>query len=349
MLRRSGHFPSADFHHAIFGTAMIAVRSKNFLLTSLFFATLILTLIPVIAAPLTGFALTYHQFILVIGLIGNAHVGMTLWFFLGDSRYKEIIRENRFQYVALPLISIAIAFALFTYYPKGIWPYFTVHYAWLMWHFGRQNFGIYAFVAAGNKSGPVTSVERQYFNLLPIAIIPKVLTLYPDVGFTGHWAKVAVNVTIAMSVASAALAVWIYATEANVRKDWQRSLALFMGLFFFLPAMLSSNPGIALSFFAHPVQYVIMMLYLAADRKQSYQMLRVTCLFFTGIVLWAALTYFQVVAMPVFFALAYGITQAHFIVDMGLWKLKLPKQRAAILESYDFLFNPDAAKLRGAS
>jgi hypothetical protein len=323
---------------------MVAVRSKNFLLASLFFATLIPTLIPVVMAPVAGFQLTYQQFLLVIGVAGNAHVGMTAFFFMGDKRYKEIINEDRWRYIALPLISIAAAFALFSYWPKGIWPYFVVHYAWLMWHFGRQNFGIYSFVAAGNRSGPISQAERQYFNLLPISIIPKVLTLYPDVGLTGIYAQAANYLSAAMSIGCAGLAIWIIASETKVREDWQRMLALLMGFLFFAPAMLSSNPAIALSFFAHPVQYIIMMLYLAADRKQRFQMLRVALLFFSGISLWAVLTYFQAVSMPMFLAIAYGATQAHFLVDAGLWRLKLPKQRAAILESYDFLFAPSPAK-----
>ena len=66
---------------------MIAVRSKNFLLASLFFATLIPTLIPVVMAPVAGLQLTYQQFLLVIGVAGNAHVGMTAFFFMGDKRY----------------------------------------------------------------------------------------------------------------------------------------------------------------------------------------------------------------------------------------------------------------------
>jgi hypothetical protein len=327
---------------------MIEVRSKPFLLTSLFLATLVPTLIPVIAVPITGLQLTYSQFLLVIGVIGNAHVGMTAFFFLGDARYKTIIRENRFRYIGLPLISIAFAFVIFGFWPKGVWPYFCVHYAWLMWHFGRQNFGIYSFVAAGNRSGPVSQTERQYFNLLLISIVPKVMTLYPEVGLTGTLAQISNNLTIAMCLVCAALAVWIIATESNVRKDWQRTTALLMGFFFFLPTMLSSNAAIALTFFAHPVQYVIMMLYLAADRKQSFQMLRVALLFLTGITLWAVLTYFQPFAMPVYLAIAFGVTQAHFLVDAGLWKLKLPKQRAAILESFDFLFTDGAQKPKPA-
>jgi hypothetical protein len=51
------------------------------------------------------------------------------------------------------------------------------------------------------------------------------------------------------------------------------------------------------------------------------------------------LTYLSGSFALAFLALTYGITQAHFVIDAGLWKMKQPKQRAAILESYDFLFS----------
>lgn len=102
------------------GKAVVAARSKNFLLTSLFLATIVPTVLPAIFVPLTGFHLTWAQFVIVIGVIGNAHVGMTAFFFMGDNRYKAIIEENRWRYIALPVISIAFAFLIFAIWPKGI-------------------------------------------------------------------------------------------------------------------------------------------------------------------------------------------------------------------------------------
>jgi hypothetical protein len=67
---------------------MLTVRSENFLIASLFLGTLVPTLTPVIFALVASLWLTYRDFVLVIGAIGNVHVRMTAWFFMGDDRKK---------------------------------------------------------------------------------------------------------------------------------------------------------------------------------------------------------------------------------------------------------------------
>jgi len=234
---------------------------------------------------------------------------------------------------------IALAFAVFSSNPDGVWPYLTAHYAWLLWHFGRQNFGIYAFDAASNKSGQITKLERLYFSALPIAVIPKAVVLYQQNSFP-EWVSAAANgLSMALSLACAGLGLWILRT---ITCDRQRVIALLLGFVFFLPTMISSNSAIALTFYGHPLQYIIMMMYLAGDRKQGMPLQRFGVLLLVGFAFWAGLTALSGSYSVTFLALTYGITQAHFVVDAGLWKLKLPKQRAAILESYDFLFEPEA-------
>src|SRR5208283_1048785 len=91
-----------------------------------------------------------------------------------------------------------------------------------------------------------------------------------------------------------------------------------------------------------PLQYIVMMLYLAGDRAQGQTLLRVGAVLVTGVGLWAVLRYTQSLT-PVYLALAYGFTQAHLLIDAGAWKLKLPRQRAIIGDSFDFLLHPPAA------
>jgi hypothetical protein len=67
---------------------MITVRSKNFLIASLFLGTLVPTLAPAIFAPVASLQLARRDFVLVIGAIGNVRVRMTRWFFMGDDRKK---------------------------------------------------------------------------------------------------------------------------------------------------------------------------------------------------------------------------------------------------------------------
>ncbi len=286
---------------------MTTVRSKNFLFGVLFLVTGGLTLLPAIVVPFVNLQLSWAQFVLLIGVIGNMHVGMTGFFFVGDARYKAMIADAPLWYVGFPLLLIAVAFFVFAVWPDGIWPYFLIHYPFLMWHFGRQNFGIYSFVAGANQSGPISQLERTYFNLLPLSILPKILTLYPNTGLSGRYTTLANALTLAMISICIGLAALIIIREKNIRRDKQRAIALLMGLAFFLPTAFSSNSAIALTFFAHPAQYVVMMIYLAGDRKQGSIVVRLGLLAATGFGLWAVLTFFHTAAMPIFLALSYGV------------------------------------------
>lgn len=315
---------------------MIELRSKNGLFLSLFTITVVMIALPQIFAPSTH--PTWIQFVVLVGVIGNAHVGMTAFFYLGDKRYKPILASEPWRYFWLPIALMGLAIVLFLYSEQGFWAYFMAHYAWLLWHFGRQNFGIYSFVAVGNKSGPVTQLERYYFGLLPIAAVLKAWTMYSQIGLTGPIVPALLSLSYALFAVCGGMLAAILVLQPNVRQDWQRVTALLLGFAFFAPTIISDNPAVALTFFAHSAQYVIIMLYLAGDRKQGSLMLRYAILLFSGLSLWAFLTTLQPWLLPLYLAVTYGISQAHFLIDAGVWRLKMAPQRAIVAESFDFLF-----------
>jgi hypothetical protein len=324
---------------------MVVLRSKNTLLAILFIGTVIPIILPVVFVPLTNFQPSWDWFIFMIGILGAAHVGTTSFFYIGDRRYKSVIADDRWRLLWLPAILMIGAFLVFAINSQGFWLYFALHYAWLIWHFGRQNFGLYSFVAGANRSGPPTSAERFYFNLLPVAAIPKALTLYTQVAVPALITPTLELISVILTLACAVLFTWIVLMTPGVRTDWQRIVSLILGFAFFLPTIVSSNPAIALTFFAHPIQYIVMMVYLAGDRKQGRTIFRISVLLVSGIGLWGILTYLQNSGtIAVYSALVFGITQAHILIDSGAWKLKVPKQRAIITESYDFLFRQPPAE-----
>lgn len=324
------------------GMRDLSPRKKNTLFLALAVVTFIPTALPAIVVPFTAFQPSWTQFVFLIGILGNVHVGMTGFFYLGDRRYRSILAGSVLRFFILPLVCVSVAFVLFAWWPKGIWPYFAIHTAWLLVHFGRQNFGLYSFVAAGNRSGAVSSLERAFFSLLPIAAIPKAWTLYSEIGVGPNW----VPWLDCLSIGLAAVCVVMLGLMLSRRALWadpQRVTALILGTAFFAPTVVSSNPAIALTFFAHPLQYIIMMLYLAGDRRQGRMAVRFGLLIATGIGLWGLLSYTQSTLTTAFLALSYGLTQAHLLIDAGVWRLRQPAQRAIIADSFDFLFRKPPA------
>ena len=313
----------------------MSLRHKNALFLLLGLVTAIPTILPAVAASATSIRPGWQEFVLLLGFLGNAHVGMT-FFFVAEPRYRPILRDNLLRYFWLPSLCMGGTLTLFLFSPKGFWLYFLFHYAWLLWHFGRQNFGLYAFVANANRSGAPTLIERAFFSLLPVAAIPKALTIYPDIGL-GEIIPWLVGVSWALAFLCGGLLLAIL-RDRRIRADWQRCLALALSVGFFLPTLLSSDPAVALAFFAHPLQYIVMMLYLAGDRKQGRLLPRFAWLVTTGVALWAAIHFTQGPFAGLSLALAFGVTQIHILVDAGVWRLALAPQRRIVADSFDFLF-----------
>jgi hypothetical protein len=315
------------------------LRDRNAFFNMLFLVTAIPIALPLIYVPSFGVTPNWNQFLFFVGVIGNVHVGMTAFFFLGDKRYLPIIRSRPWLYVWAPLASIALGFAMYAYDKDGFWLYVAANYCWLLWHFSRQNFGLYALLLSSSRSVPADGIERRLFDLLPVAGSLHALTLLPMFGLSGAAIPILRSIAyVVMLVCTGMLGVVLM--RSNVRNDGRRVMALLLAYAFFLPAVLSENPSIALTFFAHPMQYIVVMTYLAGDRRQGNLVLRLGLLVTCGAVLWLSITFLTAHALAMGLALAIGVTQAHFLIDSGLWRLKEHAQRSIIQESFDFLFQP---------
>jgi len=286
------------------------------LLWALFLATAIPTAVPVILVLGFDFTVQPTWIMATMGLLGMMHTGATGFF------YTE--RRDMGRMVWMPLGFIALAAFVFSLDPAGFWPYLAVHYIWLLWHLGRQNFGLYALVAGG-----ASDAERFYFDLVAVAAIPAAMTLYIP-GALSPEVAVFLRILSYLLMAYAAL-IFLALSAYYVRMQWRtpgrywirrlspfrRVVALFLGMAFWLPTVIGTHPALALTWFAHPIQYLVMVAWVSG-RKSALD-LAVAGGYAVG--LWALLTGLQSAgALLVFSALAYGVTQAHFLIDGDVWK-----------------------------
>jgi hypothetical protein len=275
-------------------------RPPNSLLWALLLASTIPTAVPVILVAGFDFTVQPAWIMAGMGFLGMAHTGSTGFFYTEE--------HDRRRMIWVPLGFIALAAAVFALDPAGFWPYLAVHYIWLMWHLGRQNFGIYALVAGG-----ASEAERFFFDLLAVAAMPAMLTLY----IPGAIALDAAAFLRVLSLLLMAYAVVIFGflCFANLG-DWRKLIALFLGLAFWLPTVIGTNPAVALTWFAHPFQYLIMVAWVSGRR--GWVELAVAAGYALG--LWALLTgLYSAGALLAFSALTYGISQAHFLIDGEVW------------------------------
>ncbi len=280
------------------------MRLPNSLLWALLLATVIPTALPVILVAGFDFQVQPAWIMATMGFLGMTHTGSTGFF------YTE--RHDRRRMIWLPLGFIALASAVFALDPAGFWPYLAVHYIWLLWHLGRQNFGLYALVTGG-----ASEAERFYFDLLPVAAMPAAMTLYIPAALSPDAAAfLRVLSLLLMAYAVVIFAALLWAMIGN-SGGWRKSAALFLGLAFWLPTVIGTHPALALTYFAHPFQYLIMVAWVSGRRGALGLALGAGC----AIGVWALLTGLQSVgALLAFSALAYGISQAHFLIDGEVWR-----------------------------
>ncbi|MEQ1672994.1 MAG: hypothetical protein ABL893_19250, partial [Hyphomicrobium sp.] len=79
-------------------------------------------------------------------ILSSMHVALTLYFYL-DKEYQGYIKDHKAFYIYFP-VAVILSCGLFTLaFGKTGVVYLTIFYhAWLLFHYGRQNFGLMAFV-----------------------------------------------------------------------------------------------------------------------------------------------------------------------------------------------------------
>lgn len=259
--------------------------------------------------------------------LGTPHVATTLVFYL-DREMRPILAEDRMRSVWLPLASIPVVWLAFGALDSGPREVVLIGYvAWQLHHVGRQNLGMFSFVCMARGLRGPSDRERLVFRYAGWAGIAGFLpTIGVDVLSTG-----ALRVLAGVLVAAAA----VEAVKAQPT-DPVRAGALGMGVLFFVPLVVFTNPVAATVGFsaAHGAQYLLMMGYLRNGRGTGAA--AVTALVVLG--LWVAggwaLEAMQNGPVP---GLALALAGAHFAADARLWKAKRPSQRAYMARRFPFL------------
>ena len=99
--------------------------------------------------------------------LANAHIAITAYLYF-DKKFVTIIKNNKKRYILAPIAIVLLSGFSFSIIPNNYsFFWLAVYFVWQNWHFGRQNFGLYALVAASETPDQkVTSVERFLINFV---------------------------------------------------------------------------------------------------------------------------------------------------------------------------------------
>jgi hypothetical protein len=312
----------------------------------------VVTLIPVpIFAVLSG--LPTHKWA-VSGLdalffISLAHVGLSGFFWI-DHRYRKLMTARpRQYYLNAVLIAIVAVGGAAIYGSPFVVALYVIQYFWNTWHFAMQNWGVMCMTALGTESPKPGRAEKCicYLGVLGGGL-GFVSTLdgwrfLEHASLPGYW----------ITLGAVALSLFVAARQVSTRVHPIRIAVTLATGAFFLPIFLFP-PGVGTVAVGamHAAQYIVIMVTLASDRKQGVTRLRIGCL---------------VLLVPVYLSIYLALTNDalwgdwiqsarslmsailiwHYIVDAGLFRLSQPGQRAAIRQSFPFLFSARSGAATG--
>ena len=319
----------------------------NFFFTLLLIATLFPILFVPFATPFRAKATSIDGVFDLLFLLSTMHVGLSA-FFYSDKMYRSVTVEKWGYYIAFPLIVIVLLGGIAMTFPTSGIIYIVIFYhAWLLFHYGRQNYGILAFVAAATQTGRPLAFEKIALHLAPIGGILasySVLAQAKDSVLSGqlnllfNLGAILTFIAIVCAVIGAGMAL---RSHGNLR----RPLTLLIMSCFFVPTFFFSNFTQAIMGYAiaHAVQYFVFMTFLAAGTKNRPPIMSLFVLLFSMLAVWIIILitreksifgeYQNFVA-----GAAIGLVIWHFIMDAGFWKLSVPWQREQVRQRLDFLF-----------
>ncbi len=279
-------------------------------------------------------------------LLSTMHVGLTGFFFI-DKEYRDFaLQKNKLYYVYFPLLTIFSCSLISGATSGDLYPYvFIFYHAWLLYHFGRQNYGILAFSLAAQKLRPIR-LEKLSFYFISYAGILKaygIVNQFMDSSFGPYYFFVNYLAYIFLFVAIFIAIIPCYQKWRG--KNYLPSLFIFIGMIFYAPVFIFDNYSQAVMSFAvaHAVQYFIFMFFLSAGSNeekailQIIQLVLVMMFIFIFILISRESNLFGLYKHYVMGG-ALGLIMWHFIMDAGFWKMSQNWQKGQIKQRFGFLF-----------
>lgn len=312
------------------------------------------------AATVTGLASVKAIFL----FLGTAHVPATLFFYT-DEEFRPIIKEHRLRYIYVPIFLTIITGFLFAFSGLTATAFLLLAYwSWQAFHYGRQNWGMYAFASIAETTKPPTFEERLAidagtllaiagtFKILGTAVAP--VYLHRTFDFLYRFGFIAFIGVFIFSV--------VVYTKFFKQTTILKTIFFFTSVFFFLPIFVSTDNNVAfLSYaMAHGLQYIVFMSVVSATATASEEprgarlsyksMLKLAgFLLIVGFAFWRVgdLRQMEMVKdswsyshlADFLFGAVLGATMSHFVIDADAWRLRMAKQRAYMSRRFYFVFD----------
>lgn len=300
----------------------------------------------------------------------GAHQVTTIYFYF-DRLTIPVIRANLRVYVVTPILISLCCFSLMYTYGNLLKPYLLAFLsAWTIYHYQKQNVGIFALTSPLFNSTYMSPREKQ---LIILSGISGILafgdpvgnpwfqnTFMEPLGGYAYWLSILLLVGV--------LSAFFYLCRKNFSNDvskgqfFMRWGMLFLLLIFYVPLYFMQSPLAAFCMFAsaHSLQYFFIMFFIASDgnligvRRISFLnnvllnvILSLSFLVIMTVVLWKSWDVVRfhsahLASSPLgdgLLGLAISFSFIHYYIDGKIWKMSNPKIRDLVRQKLHFLFS----------
>lgn len=335
---------------------------KRWFLISLLVATWLPIAFFILIAPSAGTGSGLASAKAIFLFLGTAHVPAT-FFFYTDREFQPIIRDHPFRYIYIPIFLTLVTAFLFAFSGLTATAFLLLTYwSWQAFHYGRQNWGMYAFASIAETAKAPRFEERLAIDagtLLAIAGTFKILGTAVAPAYLHHTFDYLYRFGFITFIGVLIFSVVVY-TKFFKQTTLLKTIFFFTAVLFFVPIFLSTDNNIAfLSYaMAHGLQYIVFMSVISATTSEEPQQARLSYksllklgafLIILGFAFWRVgdlrqmdivkdnWTYSHIADF--LFGAVLGATMSHFVIDAGAWRLRMAKQRAYMSKRFFFVFD----------
>jgi hypothetical protein len=337
--------------------------SQRFIKKAFCYGLLALTLVPMAFFIFLGDRTELNgtanvKWLLVIA--GSAHVPATLTFY-ADRGFRQLAGDHLLRYAGVPfalIIGSGIFYASANALGQSLFN--CAYWLWLIWHYGRQNIGVNAFLSIGATGKAPHPNERRLITFGVVAGMLGIMEILAANALPQHFRPFLSFLYGAGFVLFIPIGLATLAYLFSFRKDITplKAASLLTCVFFFAPMYLAEGiNGKFLSYaIAHACQYLMFMSVTAAGLSTASGQFRfkflavAVMLLFAGFVGWGDTTLFELkkvtdtstpsLLLDFLVGTVLGFTMSHFVVDAGIWRLSQRPQRELLTKKFAFILGP---------
>lgn len=140
-----------------------------------------------------------NQLLWFVMFFARGHVGLTYLMYL-DRSFGSVVREHRLRLIVLPVMILTLLPPILMTSDFLLYSAIYIVLAWNIWHFNKQNLGIYALISIAERCPAPTVTERRLINVAAISgIVGGYPMLFPgqfNDAFFHPWLVTAGNLAI---------------------------------------------------------------------------------------------------------------------------------------------------------